>query len=405
MDLNEHIEGLAADVERRWAVEGGAREAFPEVATAALEAAAFAAEQSVASWLAYVLSRQTLPRQVDPFNAFGEPPVTLAFRERFAIDLYFWHRPTVDLHNHSFDGAFAVVEGTSLHSHFSFAPESGQGGPVRQGRVQRERVELLPRGSVRPIRAGTGFIHQVLHLSRPCLSLVLRTHPDASDPPIYTYLPPRLALLQRRYLTEAEHKQLALVPLVLRLEGLDARGDLLAMLDRAGDLLVAWALRVAGETTQDMSAVRGLAGRLAPRPWIAGFLDSMESTDTLEIHWDMVPQESHRFVLALARAAGDRATRERVAGEYQPGFSYADLVLTTLRELSAAGMFGVPLPDLAMGAVRAILDGMTDEQAAEAMLPGQSIPALHARAVLEQMRTYLTQVPLLRRLVQFDEPA
>lgn len=400
MNFDASIDALVTNVENQWAAVDHNRAAFPAIAVAAIEQAAIHNKVTLQDLLSYLAEQPSFPKQVDPSSAFGETPITLRFRERFAVDLYFWHRPVVTIHNHSFSGAFSVLVGVSLHTLYSFIESKRFGDRVMIGEVAQDDVELLQRGAVREIVGSVAHVHQVAHLSRPCVSLVIRTHPDPSDPPIYTFLPPSFAMLESRSLSESEQKQLALVDLFCRTPRKQADDLLLSMLLGADDLLVAWALRSVAEKSQDLDRARQLAARLGERPWLDAFLRSIEHTDTADVNLRMVSGEGPRLFVMLLKNADDRETRDRIASEYRPGQSFTDAVVAWTAELSRAGFFGMPLPEVAIIALHSFVEGANDEATCREIAAHYGRSADGLLETVQQMREFFNTTALYRQLLQ-----
>jgi hypothetical protein len=99
----------------------------------------------------------------------------------------FWVDGSTAIHQHSFSGAFHVLEGSSLHSSHTFEETRRYSEALRLGRVELARAELLGKGDVRPIVPGAGFIHSLFHLDRPSVSVVIRTHGLPSASPQLSY--------------------------------------------------------------------------------------------------------------------------------------------------------------------------------------------------------------------------
>jgi hypothetical protein len=113
----------------------------------------------------------------------------------------------------------------------------------------------------------------------------------------------------------------------------------------------------------------------------------MQATDTLEVSWDVVREEAHRFVLVLARAVPDRPTRDRLAAAYQPGVTYARLVTDAVR----GGLLGPGLPPVVTEVARGLLEG-----------PPAVDGGAAAGSVEAQVRAHLLSIPLFRRLASRD---
>lgn len=401
MDVAVGIAALSDATEARWAAADHRWEAFPEAAAAALGELGLHEAWSVDDLMGHIVGSAGLPRQVDPQSAFGEPPVTLSFGDRFAIDVYFWHRPVVSVHNHSFAGAFMVLAGRSLHTRYTFEIEASYDDRVMTGAVRALDVELLEPGSVRRITSNLDDLHQVAHLSRPCATLVVRTNREDFDHPIYTYMPPSAALLAPRWLTTSQRKQLAMIELLYKLDHRSADARAAELVEGAEDLLAAWTLRAVAQLTQDVGRARGVCASVRQRAWFEAYLESMACTDAVDLHWDHVLDEGYRLFGMLVKYVADRDTRDRIAGQYLPGHSFVDAVVAWTKQLAMTGGFGVALPELAFVALRCFTEGMDDAQTADALVAhfGTERPP-DMLANVNQVRGFFTSRALYRALFE-----
>lgn len=125
---------------------------------------------------------------------FGEPPVMLFQAPRFYIEALFWLSGTTSIHEHAFSGAFAVLAGGSVHSHWCFTPERIVNSRMLCGRLERVSTEILRPGGMLPIHSGSRLIHQLFHLEVPSVTIVIRSYVERNRLPQYEYLLPGLAL-------------------------------------------------------------------------------------------------------------------------------------------------------------------------------------------------------------------
>jgi hypothetical protein len=161
--------------------------AFPDIAVAALRErppSDHVAPMDVVRW---VHEAPRLVPQADIETRFGQPPITVFASERFYIDVLFWVDGTTTIHQHRFSGAFHVMEGSSLQSTYRFATERRYSQYLLAGKLELLDVELLTRGDVRAIHAGSELVHALFHLDRPSVSVVVRTRADDFAGPQYTY--------------------------------------------------------------------------------------------------------------------------------------------------------------------------------------------------------------------------
>ena len=399
--LNARLDAIVDEAGARWRDAGEAPEAFAEIATEVLSAAALHEHATLGDWLAHLVGLEAFARQVDPGERFGDPPFTLRFCERFALDLYFWHEPSVAIHNHSFHGAFSVLEGCSMHSYYDFEPrETFDEERLQVGEITLRDAELLQRGEARRIDAGMCFIHQVAHLASPCLSLVLRTSTSPSDPAIYDFLTPGIALLQSGGLTESERKKISLIRLLCRLDRADRDEQIAQVLEETSDFVIAWALRSAAEATQQLDVARMIAGKLTPRGWVEPFLSAVGETDSQGMPWAYLPDIGHRLLAVLTASVPDLALRDKIVGAYLPGRSFIDAALEWTEELGERGLFGInALPEAALIALRGLLEG--GDEGARASLAERYGGAPEAfSGHVQQMRAFFEAHPLYQSLLK-----
>ena len=171
----DQLVGLAESLELNWS-----REHFPKMAFDLLSQFKFSLsleefEKSIAQWL---LQSEKIPDQVNLYNSFGEPPITLFNNEKFAIDLYFWRKNDTLIHSHAFRGAFRVLFGKSLHEEFSIKITDKVEKDLVCSQVSTRKIEVLNTGEVRTILPGMSLVHRILHLDDPTITLCLRTVDD-----------------------------------------------------------------------------------------------------------------------------------------------------------------------------------------------------------------------------------
>ena len=190
------IESLAARVDGAWAATGYRRSDFAAVASAALAEPVPLTFSALAD--AMVGGAIALPRQRRIDTAFGQPPITLHYDDRFVIEALCWADGSPAIHEHAFNGAFQILTGRSVHTTYAFSPADlppGGGScaaPLRAGDLELGGWEILAAGDTRAIEEGESFIHAAFHLDAPSMTLVVRTHDSGA--PEHTYLPPGLAL-------------------------------------------------------------------------------------------------------------------------------------------------------------------------------------------------------------------
>ena len=138
----------------------------------------------------------TIPEQLNVYNGFGQPPVTVFRHQSFVIDLYFWMHANTSIHSHSFCGAFKVLYGQSLHEEFEIEEVKTFSNDVAMNEMTRKSSEILVPGDCRTITRGRSFSHRVIHLSCPTVTLCIRTVSD-KDSPQWHYFDNGLSIQKR----------------------------------------------------------------------------------------------------------------------------------------------------------------------------------------------------------------
>lgn len=191
----EIFRNLAQSVESQWSLKSFDVDCFPEIATQALLDFAydFSLEKfnkQLATWL---LETVPLPSQINLYNVFGQPPVTLFNNDKFVVDLYLWCNFDTSIHGHGFRGAFRVLHGSSFHEEFSVKTLKEYSNDLALTDLGVPEMSLLHAGDVRTILPGKELTHRVVHLENPTVTLCVKTinEPKLSQ---WNYFPNGLAV-------------------------------------------------------------------------------------------------------------------------------------------------------------------------------------------------------------------
>ena len=152
--------------------------------------------------------------------------------ERLYLEVLYWLDGTTSIHEHGFRGAFAVVEGGSVHSRYGFNVEQRVGDELLVGDVVWRESERLRRGAVRAIDGGAPSAHALFHLERPSVTVVVRNVESSDVLPQFRYLPPHVAL-GSSHATYAAAKRVAAIRTLGELDPAAAMHAASAMLARA----------------------------------------------------------------------------------------------------------------------------------------------------------------------------
>jgi hypothetical protein len=181
-------------IEEEWLRSSYDEEVFPSLALRALEENPPYESLGVPEIIDWVFSGSRQIAQPSPRVLFGQPPVTLYQGPRFYIEALFWLSATTAIHEHGFSGAFAVLAGSSVHSHWHFEVERTINSRMLCGRLGRVSTEILLPGSIQQINSGSRLIHQLFHLEMPSVTIVVRTYTERNHLPQYQYMLPGLAI-------------------------------------------------------------------------------------------------------------------------------------------------------------------------------------------------------------------
>ncbi len=190
----ELFQTLGAQVEQTWRDVNYDESVFPAIAAEALDAANLPGKVSAWEVIEWTLRQTVLPEQRDIRGSFGDPPITLYNSPRFHIDVYFWLEGTTAIHQHAFCGAFQVMHGSSIHSHYEFELRERINIFAELGEMNLKTVEYLEVGKVRQIAAGRQYIHGLFHLDQPSATIVVRTFRSPMNLPQFSYYKPSLAI-------------------------------------------------------------------------------------------------------------------------------------------------------------------------------------------------------------------
>lgn len=183
---------LGQNVYDRWKQRNFDLSSFPGIAQQALQENPPSDHVDLGSLIQEFLFNDEQPFQTS--SGFGQPELIVYDNPKFYIQILFWLDGTTDIHQHEFSGAFHVMEGSSIHSHFEFVNAHSVTAHFRLGNLILKDATLLETGSTAQIISGRSCIHSLFHLETPSVSVVIRTHSDPGTGPQFTYLPPHVAV-------------------------------------------------------------------------------------------------------------------------------------------------------------------------------------------------------------------
>lgn len=361
----EQFERIGTLIHERWRAANFDEVVFPDIAIAALEELPpvdYVTPDDVVRWA--LSSCHTVP-QTDPSAKFGEPPITVFFTPRFYIEILFWLDGTTQIHQHSFSGAFYVLDGSSVHTTYDFQVDDRINSNLQLGALKVLDVELLGRGNCHAIRART-LMHALFHLERPSVSIVIRTPGELENLPQLSYEPPCLAYV-RQTPAMPSTKILQVLRLAIKTRQ-DWRGLVVDSLQRS-DFETAYriinlvfaefnGLPAVAPFFDVMATVHGARAARIP----ALFEEKVRQQQIISKRASITRFE-HRFFLALLLNVPTRRQLLELVGRRYPERPSVDTVMAWVAELAGPlddtgnNLLGVPLDDTALAVLRSLLDG------------------------------------------------
>jgi hypothetical protein len=396
------ISDLGDTVARRWREQNHNEDVFPAIAADSLRESDLLAHHSGADLIDHGLQADQLPAQY--FSGFGQPGVALYRGHEFHIEVLFWFDGTTSIHQHSFSGAFAVLEGGSVHTTYDFERHERVSSRVFLGDVQFRETEVFARGSVRTIEAGSRFIHALFHLDRPSVSLLIRTRFEPDRNPQFGYMRPGLAL-DPFYEPEPMMTQLRLLDAAREAQGID--GFIRAcrtVLERADYWLAYRTLSLAYDKLDDQNAWHDLERtakkRLGQRiEYLHPAFEELRRQKKIGASRKQIHDPDHRYLLALLLNVPHREGIERLIRARYGDVDARQLIVKWLKELSSRRQLGLDLDPLSLTVLECALNDSTVDDARISLrrsLPENEVDAQDSK--LQQRWDEITGTQILRPL-------
>ncbi len=140
-------------------------------------------------------------------GVFADLPFTLVKNEHFSIDLFVWLHAHTSIHDHPFVGAFKILHGSSRHLEYDFNHLEELESWLLKGELVVRNDEMIQKDHVQKVTLGHSYIHQVLHLDRPSVTLIVKSN-RVRD--FFDYIYPKYAWVDVRPHEDA-YKKMSLV--------------------------------------------------------------------------------------------------------------------------------------------------------------------------------------------------
>lgn len=345
----ETFSGLGDTIARRWREQSHDEEAFAAIAADTLTGSELLSQVTGDDVVEWALRSHALPQQ--NYTGFGQPPVVLYRGHEFYIEALFWFDSTTAIHQHAFSGAFAVLDGSSVHATYGFAQQERVSSRMLLGDVRFRDCEVLTRGMVRPIEAGNRFIHALFHLDRPSVSIVVRTGSEPDRNPQYTYLRPGLAV-DPFYEPEPMMTQLRLLEVARETGGTAGVLRAAKLLLGHADFWLAYRTLSSAFRALDEEAYEELARVAAARfgarvELLRPVFEEQRRQQNITERRELIHDADHRFFLALLLNVPTREGIDRlIAARY--GGDPREHIVRWVRELSAQQQIGLDFDPLSL---------------------------------------------------------
>ncbi|CAN5552762.1 hypothetical protein BH09VER1_BH09VER1_37850 [soil metagenome] len=344
--MDPYFAELGRVVLGRWKARNFSLEAFPAIATEALEELPPSENVDMDEFIKeFLLNDEQAPQSQ---SGFGQPELVVYDDPRFYIQVLFWLDGTTQIHQHEFSGAFHVMEGSSIHSLYGFENAQSITAHFRVGDLKLKLTELLEKGDTVPIVSGRDYLHSLFHLDMPSLTVVVRTHEDPGTGPQFTYLPPHVAV--DPFFSDAlTMRRTHLLDVLEKLD--DSRypgivSEMVAELDYERGFFVLQNgveyLRNLGAWDEVWAVFENKHGELAK--YVPPTLDGILWRDRLVGMRGSVTDVEHRIFLALLLTVPNREDILGVVEKSFPG-DPIDTVMRWAEELSEASEMGTSILD------------------------------------------------------------
>lgn len=358
---------LGDEVGRRWERCNYEEDRFPAIATECMAGSGALESVSLEAFAGWFVGAGERPAQ--KARSFGQPPINVYNGRGFYLELLFWVDTPTTIHQHAFSGAFGVLRGSSFHSTYTFEHEERISREMLLGRLNFKQAEFLQRGDVRTIEAGDRFIHALLHLDSPSISLVVRTYRQSAYIPQYRYLAPGMAI-DPSYAPEPMQTQLKLLRTLAGTQP-ELFRSLAERIVRERDLWFAFkvvelaALRdVTSETYASLltalTARHPALGRI-----LAKALREELRQGMVQAQMRSVRSYDHRFLFALLLNAPNRTVIDDLIRARYPDVEPETRLVEWIEQLASDGRIGLEIDETSIALLQQAMRGQTFTNAAK----------------------------------------
>jgi hypothetical protein len=390
-------------VENLWKEQNYDERAFPKVACRAMKE--LPPDQHVTFWDAvqWGLTKNPLITQSDIDADFGQPPLTVFNGRDFRIEVLFWVHGIPGIHEHGFSGAFHVMHGSSIHTHWHFNIESRINTRLFLGTTRLETGEILHKGDIRPIVSGNEFIHTTFHLECPSVSVVVRTTTELDRQPQLGYEPPSVAYASQNSVPTIRRRAQILNMLYIGGQRKEYFEMLRHMLATADAYAAFYYLTQANGLIRDEETRQNvvLAAKITHPRLVAAITPTLAYSRRQEEIRKLRQKASspeQRFVLAIVMNIPDLNIAIELLRQEYPGNDPVKMIVDCINDLSNRSLLGVTLNHSWLEVLTGLVSGLTeDEIEQQFILTYGSDRRGEFRRVIESVQEFWLLKPLFSR--------
>ncbi|MCJ8271511.1 MAG: hypothetical protein MJK04_19195, partial [Psychrosphaera sp.] len=141
LNITRFFDELGRSIYADWAQQQFNEAAFPSLVEQVLQSQQVHLKLNKEAIINWVLGEQPLSYRSPLNSKFSDLNLTAYANDKFFIELLFWLDGTTTIHQHAFSGAFTVIEGTSIHSDYSFVTQRCINRSLLLGDVQFNAIE------------------------------------------------------------------------------------------------------------------------------------------------------------------------------------------------------------------------------------------------------------------------
>ncbi len=181
------IREKASLVEVKWTRLNNDYNIFPEVVLEEFKNFDFSYFAELSN-LSQILNDPSI-RSLQSPSSFSDLYYKIFDNGKFWIEILNWWGLDINIHDHDFSGVQFQLLGESFNTVYNYEDEETY-HDIAFGSYNIKRVELWKAGDYSIVRPGRVEPHNVVHLSTPTVSLLIRTHPHQNYGPQNNYFPP-----------------------------------------------------------------------------------------------------------------------------------------------------------------------------------------------------------------------